>query len=81
MIFTDSRVTYTLNLSIVIFKETALLYGFILGLSYEYTWNQRALGMQTESAHLFPGHPDPNNHTETLLIPTLFGQCLGHISS
>ena len=26
------------------------------------------------------GHPDPNNHTETILITTLFGQQFGHIS-
>ena len=32
--------------------------------------------LEMEPAHLFPGHQDPNNHTETILITTLFGQWL-----
>ena len=27
-----------------------------------------------ETGHSFPDHPDPNNHTETILITTLFDQ-------
>ena len=27
-----------------------------------------------ETARSFPGHPDPKNHKETVLITTLFGQ-------
>ena len=39
---------------------------------------QKALGatksMLAETARLFPGYADPNNHTETILITTLLGQ-------
>ena len=29
--------------------------------------------MQMEPTQSFPGHPDPNNHRETIFITTLFG--------
>lgn len=37
--------------------------------------------METETALLFPGQPDPNNHIETILITALYVQWFRYISS
>ena len=40
----------------------------------EYNPRAAVLCKRREIVPWFPGHPDPNNHTETILITALFGQ-------
>ena len=45
------------------------------------TFHFKSRYMQAKTAPLFPDCPDPNNHTETILITKLFDQWLRHIPS